>query len=181
MIRNFLLQLVWLLFAECCAMIDGRPTEATSSCWTTRTTTDATGALHGTTYVNGELFAHRALVHLTKDEARSLYDIAGFDWRQVDPTIFGSLLERFLGKDSRSNLGIHYTHEADIGRSSGPRPRSVAQDSDEIVRRLLALNQEIASGVRPYDPFGASRTTGLPSPSSNSEEQESGATYVAQI
>ena len=105
----------------------------------------------------------------------------GFDWRQVDPTIFGSLLERFLGKDSRSNLGIHYTHEADIGRSSGPRPRSVAQDSDEIVRRLLALNQEIASGVRPYDPFGASRTTGLPSPSSNSEEQESGATYVAQI
>lgn len=26
--------------------------------------------------------------------------------------------------------------------------------SDEIVRRLLALNREIATGQRPYDPFG---------------------------
>lgn len=33
-------------------------------------------------------------------------------------------------------------------------PRSVAQDHDEIVRRLLALNREIVTGERPYDPFG---------------------------
>lgn len=34
-------------------------------------------------------------------------------------------------------------------------PKSVAQDGDEIVRRLLQLNREIAAGERPYDPFGA--------------------------
>jgi len=36
-------------------------------------------------------------------------------------------------------------------------PSSVAQDADEILRRLLAINEEIASGMRPYDPFGAER------------------------
>ncbi|HEX6077069.1 MAG TPA: type IIL restriction-modification enzyme MmeI [Micromonosporaceae bacterium] len=34
-------------------------------------------------------------------------------------------------------------------------PREVAQDGDEVVRRLLVLNQEIASGVRAYAPFGS--------------------------
>jgi len=33
-------------------------------------------------------------------------------------------------------------------------PQAAAQDGDEIVRRLLALNREIAAGTRKYDPFG---------------------------
>jgi hypothetical protein len=33
-------------------------------------------------------------------------------------------------------------------------PRSIAGDPDETNARLLALNQEIAAGKRPYDPFG---------------------------
>ena len=33
-------------------------------------------------------------------------------------------------------------------------PRSIAADPDETNARLLALNQEIAAGNRPYDPFG---------------------------
>jgi len=33
-------------------------------------------------------------------------------------------------------------------------PRSVAQDADELVQRLLARNREIAAGERLYDPFG---------------------------
>ncbi len=39
-------------------------------------------------------------------------------------------------------------------------PKSMAQDGDQIVRRLLQLNREIAAGERPYDPFGAQ--TGQP-------------------
>ena len=39
---------------------------------------------------------------------------AQFDWRKVDPTIFGSLLEGCLGHGRRWELGAHYTHEADI-------------------------------------------------------------------
>ncbi|WP_420118535.1 hypothetical protein [Micromonospora sp.] len=32
-------------------------------------------------------------------------------------------------------------------------PKAIAQDRDEIARRLSALNAEIAAGQRPYDPF----------------------------
>jgi hypothetical protein len=32
-------------------------------------------------------------------------------------------------------------------------PKAVAYDADEIVQRLLALNQEIAVGIREYNPF----------------------------
>lgn len=34
-------------------------------------------------------------------------------------------------------------------------PRAVAQDADEMVRRLLALNRAISTGEREYDPFGS--------------------------
>ena len=34
-------------------------------------------------------------------------------------------------------------------------PRSIAGNPDETNARLLALNQEIAVGKRPYDPFRA--------------------------
>ncbi|WP_431945879.1 hypothetical protein [Micromonospora marina] len=30
---------------------------------------------------------------------------------------------------------------------------TIAQDKDEISRRLMALNAEIVAGQRPYDPF----------------------------
>ena len=32
-------------------------------------------------------------------------------------------------------------------------PADVAQDDDELVRRLTQLNREITEGARPYDPF----------------------------
>jgi hypothetical protein len=32
-------------------------------------------------------------------------------------------------------------------------PKTVTQDADEIVQRLLTLNQEIVAGIRKYDPF----------------------------
>jgi hypothetical protein len=52
-------------------------------------------------------------VHLKPDEAKELLTIADYNWRAVDPTIFGSLIEGFLSTD-RSALGAHYTHEVDI-------------------------------------------------------------------
>lgn len=33
-------------------------------------------------------------------------------------------------------------------------PKAVAHDGDELVRRLLGLNREIAAGTRRYHPFG---------------------------
>ncbi|GIJ26838.1 DNA modification methyltransferase [Micromonospora qiuiae] len=132
-IQRFILQMVWLFFAEDYDMIEGRPTENTlrfltkagdvwssylmlGGLFTSLNDPDdygRQGILKGTQYVNGDLFDKPALVHLTKDEATELLRIAEYNWRQVDPTIFGSLIEGFLSTD-RSALGAHYTHEIDI-------------------------------------------------------------------
>ena len=59
-------------------------------------------------------------MQLTRAELDLLAGAAGYDWRRVDPTIFGSLLEGVLGRDRRWELGAHYTHEVDIHEDRRP-------------------------------------------------------------
>lgn len=71
-------------------------------------------------YVNGELFAEAPEVPLNRAEVRHLDELshlieaAAYDWRWVNPTVFGSLMEGCLGHDHRWELGAHYTSEEDI-------------------------------------------------------------------
>ena len=66
-----------------------------------------------------------------------------YDWRRVDPTIFGSLMEGVLGRSRRWELGAHYTHEVDILKIVVPtivrpwRERINACVSPSEARRLL--------------------------------------------
>lgn len=132
-LRAFLMQLVWCLFAEDLAMLEGHPVQriietlvahperssyvelgALFDILNDPTDYGRHGVLKGTRYVNGALFATPAKVHLQADELALLVKAAEFDWRQVDPTIFGSLMEGCLGRDRRWALGAHYTHEVDI-------------------------------------------------------------------
>jgi hypothetical protein len=59
-------------------------------------------------------------VHLDREELEQLRAAAGFNWKQVQPSIFGSLLEGGLGHDQQWRLGAHYTHEADIQKVVQP-------------------------------------------------------------
>lgn len=132
-ISRFILQSVWCLFAEDIGMIGRHPLQTLAQrCLADPTRSTAadigqlfrvlnrkgdnlrTGALMETRFVNGELFAQPAEVDLTAPELRLLLTAAEYDWTQVDPTIFGSLMEGVLGRDRRWALGAHYTHEADI-------------------------------------------------------------------
>lgn len=45
-----------------------------------------------------------------------LIDAAGRDWSQVEPAIFGTLLERALDKDERGRLGAHFTPRTYVER-----------------------------------------------------------------
>lgn len=45
-----------------------------------------------------------------------LINAAGRDWSQVEPAIFGTLLERALDKNERSRLGAHFTPRAYVER-----------------------------------------------------------------
>lgn len=51
-------------------------------------------------------------------------------------------------------------------------PKEVAQDSNQIVQRLLILNREIAAGTRKYDPFDEELVF-IPPPRTEVSRQES--------
>ncbi|MCO5243652.1 MAG: hypothetical protein M9927_07455 [Anaerolineae bacterium] len=45
-----------------------------------------------------------------------LIEAAQADWRDVEPAIFGTLLERALTRTERHKLGAHYTRGAYVDR-----------------------------------------------------------------
>ncbi|MBC2652192.1 class I SAM-dependent DNA methyltransferase [Novosphingobium aerophilum] len=65
---------------------------------------------------NGGLFAQRSTIPLQREEIGELYEAAKHDWTQVEPAIFGTLLEQALDKDERKRLGAHYTPRAYVER-----------------------------------------------------------------
>ena len=132
-IQRFTMQTVWTLFAERLGLLDGYPLQSIVAVLRRDPTRSSAaeighlfrvlnqksnhnrkGILAGTRYVNGELFSQPAEVDLNQDELTLLATACEYDWRQVDPTIFGSLMEGVLGRSRRWALGAHYTHEVDI-------------------------------------------------------------------
>ncbi len=65
-------------------------------------------------HFNGGLFDGRRALVLKSDEIGLLQAAASLDWGQIDPTIFGTLFERFLDPDKRAQIGAHYTDPAKI-------------------------------------------------------------------
>lgn len=58
---------------------------------------------------NGGLFEKATAIPLTRDQLLLLVEAAQCDWRDVEPAIFGTLLERALDPTERHKLGAHYT------------------------------------------------------------------------
>src|SRR5664279_5531165 len=127
------MQIVWCLFAEDLGILDGYPLQNTVDDLLKQKEPDSAkdigylfsllnqkgnhnrqGRFAGTHYVNGDLFKRPAAVFLKQTELEHLRGAAEFNWRAVDPTIFGSLMEGVLGEERRDKLGAHYTHESDI-------------------------------------------------------------------
>ena len=65
---------------------------------------------------NGSLFHNRTAIPLEAGEISELHIAAGRDWRDVEPAIFGALLERALDERKRAELGAHYTPRAYVER-----------------------------------------------------------------
>ena len=65
---------------------------------------------------NGYLFKNRTALPLPKEEIGELYQAAKADWKQVEPAIFGALLEQALNPAERRKLGAHYTPRAYVER-----------------------------------------------------------------
>ena len=65
---------------------------------------------------NGSLFANAEALPLEKEEIGELYEAAQYNWQEVEPAIFGTLLEQALKTDERRSLGAHYTPRAYVER-----------------------------------------------------------------
>jgi hypothetical protein len=62
------------------------------------------------------------------------------DWRNVEPAIFGTLLERALDSKERSKLGAHYTPRSYVERLVRPVVMEPLRDRWEIVQEAEKLH-----------------------------------------
>ena len=107
---------------------------------------------------NGNLFEAGPVLELTAEEIHALYEAARLDWSAVDPSIFGTLFERGMDPDKRSQLGAHYTSREDIETLVEPvvmRPlRREWREVCEMVESLLATGRKKPDGKETAPPAG---------------------------
>jgi SAM-dependent methyltransferase len=65
---------------------------------------------------NGEFFKNRRALKLDREEIGELAAAAAYDWKDVEPAIFGTFLEQALDPTDRRRLGAHYTPRAYVER-----------------------------------------------------------------
>lgn len=113
---------------------------------------------------NGGLFAKADALPLTEAQLRLLIEAASADWRDVEPAIFGTLLERALDARERHKLGAHYTPRAYVERLVLPtvieplreewdavKTGALGQDRDAAVTEVRAFHEKLCA-TRVLDP-----------------------------
>lgn len=99
-------------------------------------------------HFNGGLFDGRSALPLDSGDIGLLAAAGSLDWSQIDPTIFGTLFERFLDPDKRAQIGAHYTDTEKIMKIVEPvilRPLRAEWASAKAEIETLA---EAAQGKR---------------------------------
>ncbi len=133
-VAHFMMQLVFALFAEDVRLLpDKLVTRILEKTYTQpqraqKFLSELFGAmarggdigLDDVPYFNGGLFDNRGALPLEQTELKILLDAAKLDWAEVEPVIFGTLFERSLDPEKRSQLGAHYTSREDILRIVQP-------------------------------------------------------------
>ncbi|MER9850742.1 class I SAM-dependent DNA methyltransferase, partial [Mesorhizobium sp. M0106] len=116
-----------------------------------------TGGFHGVEEIarfNGGLFDGRRALELHHGEIDLLVALGTMEWDQIDPTIFGTLFERFLDPDKRAQIGAHYTDPEKIMMIIKPVVVRPLLAEWEIVKARIA---EIADKANVISPVGWTR------------------------
>ncbi|MDF2578357.1 MAG: hypothetical protein K0S74_1841 [Chlamydiales bacterium] len=71
-------------------------------------------------HFNGGLFDNPDVIELQKEELQQLYVTSQNNWKEIDPTIFGTLFERTIDPSKRKQLGAHYTSPEKIAKIVQP-------------------------------------------------------------
>ncbi len=95
---------------------------------------------------NGKLFKQPEALPLDRVQIELLREAARADWREVEPAIFGTLLERALSPTERGRLGAHYTPRAYVERLVLPtviEPLRADWDDARTAALLLAAEGKL--------------------------------------
>jgi len=107
-------------------------------------------------YVNGGLFSGEPDVPRFSRIARSyLLHIGALDWKQINPDIFGSMIQAVADDEERGALGMHYTSVPNILKVLNPllldELRAKLEEAGDNPRILLNLRKRLAR-IRIFDP-----------------------------
>ncbi len=107
-------------------------------------------------YVNGGLFSGSTDVPRFSKMARAYLLHAGsLNWRQINPDIFGSMIQAVADDDERGELGMHYTSVPNILKVLNPLflddLRAQLEAAGGNGRMLLNLRKRMAK-IRVFDP-----------------------------
>lgn len=109
-------------------------------------------------YVNGGLFEKRLPIPVLSRRARLLMIKCGdFNWKDINPDIFGSMIQAVVSPEMRAGLGIHYTSVPNIMKLIRPlfldalyEEFHVAKDTYDI-KRLRKLLVRLGN-IKFFDP-----------------------------
>jgi hypothetical protein len=111
--------------------------------------------LRGFGYVNGNLFERRCPAPRFSAKARAvILECGTLDWSQINPDIFGSMIQAVVHPGQRAGLGMHYTSVENIMKVIRPLFLDDLEDAFEAadtVKKLDALLARIAA-IQVFDP-----------------------------
>lgn len=107
-------------------------------------------------YVNGGLFSGSTETPVFTKIARSyLLHVGSLDWTQINPDIFGSMIQAVADDEERGSLGMHYTSVPNILKVLNPLFLDDLRHQLELAgnnaRKLLNLRKRM-SNIRVFDP-----------------------------
>ena len=106
-------------------------------------------------YVNGRLFAESVPAPtFTAKARRVVLECGTLDWSQINPDIFGSMIQAVVQPGQREGLGMHYTSVENIMKVIRPLFLDALHerfDAATTVRKLQRLLDEICE-IKVFDP-----------------------------
>ena len=130
-------------------------------------------------YVNGGLFTKRNEVPKFSRIARSyLVNAGSLTWREINPDIFGSMIQAVAGEDERGELGMHYTSVPNILKVLNPLflddLREKLKEAGDNRRKLQNLRKRMTR-IRVFDPAcGSGNFLVIPRPQCAARSQVQG-------
>lgn len=84
-------------------------------------------------YVNGGLFRDRYPIPVLSRRARTLIINCGeYNWREINPDIFGSMIQAVVTPEQRAGLGMHYTSVPNIEKVIRPLFLDALEEEFEV-------------------------------------------------